>query len=189
MEENRQEIIIKLAKKASKTPLTVSELVKVEEKYHLGYNPIVEFGGRDLCKILNVLRTYCKLNCLAALRIVEDNLKDERSMEIMAKEEPSTIIMHLCDIDYRTARDLVITIDELNKKKNERFAQTFAKALARGINAACGGHAIHSGDVEKAKELGLGLNEYLFMKDFNSSLELDEFWDEIDNKTNTTVDN
>ncbi len=188
MEENRQEIITKLAKKASKTPLTVSELVKVEEKYHLGYDPLVEFGGRDLCKILNVLRTYSKLNCLAALRIVEDNLKDERSMEIMAKEEPATIIMHLCGTDYRIARDLVIQIDELNNKQNKIFAERFAKALAQGIKASCGGHAIYTDDPKKAKELGLSLNEYLFIKSFNDTFEMDNFWDELDNKNTTTVE-
>lgn len=176
MSKTREEIIYKLASKARTTPFTVKELIKIEKTHNLGYGHIVEFGGKDLARILYVLRHYCKLKCLPSLEIVAANLKNKQDIDAMANQDATSIIAHLCAVDASTAIHLVKSIDELDKKTNEMFASTFARALANGINASCGGHAITYSDIESAHEHDMSLNEYLFMKSFNESIAMDVDW-------------
>ena len=169
--DKRQEGIKKLVALPAKERADLDKLIELENEYNLGYNHIVEFCDPKYRKAMYVLTHYCQLRFNIVLQLLKANAN-----KLSANLTDAEIVSKFTNISLDKANKLVEEIDKLDKERNETFGKKFARALANGLNATNGGHAIYVSDLEEAKKAGVSLNQYLFVSAFNREMQDDDIF-------------
>lgn len=169
--DKRKEGIKKLVALSVKERADLDILIELDNEYGLGYGHIVEFCDPKYRKAMYVLTHYCQLRFNIVLQLLKANAN--KLNKSLTSEE---IVSEFTNISLEKATRLVEEIDKLDKERNEKFGKKFARALAQGLNASNGGHAIRTADSEAAKKAGVPINQYLFLTAFNREMNDDDIF-------------
>lgn len=125
----------------------LSQMIKIEQKYGLGYNYLVEFVDKPIAQKMQVLYEYCHLNNLPLLYVLNNNKK--LLNKNLSNEE---IITKFMGLDKKDAHELVATTDKRNKQVREEFSKKFVSGLTRALNSVAGGYALTSKTINMTPE-------------------------------------